>query len=319
MTLTFPSSLSALTSETRTSTFVGCMYPSDFGDVLSRCGSTLTPAAATGNSGAFLAGRAAHSLNLPGACVAVDTACSSSLVAAHLAATAVRGDENSSSSSLVAGVNGVLSPTTAAAVCALGAAAPDGRCKTLDSAADGYGRGEGFVAAVLAPSCSSSSSSFSFSATPLALLAGSALGHDGARAALAAPSGPAQAAVVRTALASVGGNGRSGCQGGGGALPSSVATVSLHGTGTALGDPLELGALASALRVTMENKRPFPPPHPLSLASSKAAAGTPRARQASSGSSRPRPRLLLEGAGAAAWRSCICARSTRTSPTRSKG
>ena len=152
------SSLSALTTGTRTATFVGCMYPSDFGAVLSRCGSSLSPAVATGNSGAFLAGRAAHALNLPGACVAVDTACSSSLVAAHLAATAMRDGSSSSSSSgsgscttaLVAGVNGVLSPATAAAICALGAAAPDGRCKTLDAAADGYGRGEGFVAAVLA-------------------------------------------------------------------------------------------------------------------------------------------------------------------------
>ena len=67
----------------------------------------------------------------------------------------------------------------------------------------------------------------------LALLAGSAVGHGGRAAALTRPSGPAQAALVRTALD--------------GASANRVAGVAVHGTGTALGDPLELGALAGAL------------------------------------------------------------------------
>ena len=115
-----------------------------------------------------------------------------------------------------------------AGICALRALSPAGRCRTFDAAADGYGRGEGFAAVVLGGVGGSTSS-------VLALLPGSAVGHGGRAAALTAPSGPAQAALVRAALASA----RSD--------PAAVAAVAVHGTGTALGDPLELGALATAL------------------------------------------------------------------------
>ena len=181
----------------------------------------------------------------------------------------------------------MLRAATPAGVCALGAAAPDGRCKTFDAAADGYGRGDAFVAVLLAPTGASSGPSTSSSALPppRALLAGSAVGQDGRSSALTAPSGPAQTAVVR-------GRGARRGREWGSAIGVSfffllllflldffsassslvVAAVSLHGTGTALGDPLELGALRAALlalrratrkssstRTTRAGRRRLPP------------------------------------------------------------
>ena len=107
-----------------------------------------------------------------------------------------------------------------------------GRCKTFDSTADGYGRGEGFIAAVLERR----------HATEPRLhknaILGSSVNHAGRSSGLTAPNGPAQAALISSALA------------GGGCTATDVRYLSLHGTGTPLGDPIELGALAQVLQST---------------------------------------------------------------------
>jgi acyl transferase domain-containing protein len=77
----------------------------------------------------------------------MDTACSSSLVATHLAHRGLLDGETSAA--LAAGVNLMLVPNTSMHMAQLGALSPTGRCKSLDAAADGYGRGEGCVALVL--------------------------------------------------------------------------------------------------------------------------------------------------------------------------
>src|SRR4051812_26642398 len=94
------------------------------------------------------------------------------------------------------------------------ALSPVGRCKTFDSSADGYGRGEGFATAVLAPLTSLLAS------RPMALIRGSAVNQDGRSSGLTAPNGPAQTALVRKALA------------GGGLQGADVGFVAVHGTGT---------------------------------------------------------------------------------------
>jgi acyl transferase domain-containing protein len=107
--------------------------------------------------------------------------------------------------------------------------APDGRCKTLDATADGYVRAEA-LSAVLLHRLSSASEAPAWAA---AVVAASAVNQDGRSSALTAPSGPAQQEVLRSALASAG------------LAPRDVSVLQLHGTGTGLGDPIEVGALAA--------------------------------------------------------------------------
>ena len=229
--------------------FAGSMHAAAYADLLTRCGAPLTPAAATGNSLAFLAGRLAHAFGLGGPAAAIDTACSSSLVALHLASRALTSRE--AAASLVAGVNVMVSASAAAATCALGALAPAGRCRALDASADGYGRADGAVVVVLGGEGDAADSD----APPLALIAGSGVGLAGRAAGLTAPSGPAQASVVAAALRAAG------------AAPADVAAVSLHGTGTPLGDPIEVGALVGG-RDASSSSTP-----PLTLLASKASLG----------------------------------------------
>jgi acyl transferase domain-containing protein len=127
--------------------------------------------------------------------------------------------------------------------------APDGRCKTLDASADGYGRAEAVGVMLLQPLAAVASAA----AAPLALLAGSAVNQDGRSSALTAPNGPAQQDAVRAALADAG------------LGAADVGAVGMHGTGTSLGDPIEVGALAAALGGAGSR--------PLLLASSKSWLG----------------------------------------------
>lgn len=106
--------------------------------------------------------------------------------------------------------------------CPAQALSPAGRCKTFDATADGYGRGEGCAAVVLTHHTTSGSPA----AGLLAVVKGSAVNTAGRSSGLTAPSGPAQQKLLVAALAA--GNLRA----------ADVASVSVHGTGTALGDPI---------------------------------------------------------------------------------
>lgn len=101
----------------------------------------------TGNGFCFSSGRLAHVLGLHGPNLALDTACSSSLVAVHLACQALRSKE--CDLALAGGVQLILSPRVTIFLCRARALSPDGRCKTFDATADGYGRGEGCGVVVL--------------------------------------------------------------------------------------------------------------------------------------------------------------------------
>jgi phthiocerol/phenolphthiocerol synthesis type-I polyketide synthase A len=157
--------------------------------------------------------------------VVIDTACSSSLVTVHLACQSLRKRE--SDQALVAGVNLLLSPDNSIATSRWGMLAPDGRCKTFDASADGYVRSEGCGVVVL----KRLSDAVRDGDSVLAVVRGSAVNQDGPSSGQTVPSGPAQQAVVRSALASAR------------LEPSDVDYIEAHGTGTALGDPIELGAL----------------------------------------------------------------------------
>lgn len=178
----------------------------------------------TGGGHSFIGGRLAHFLDLRGPSMSVDTACSSALVALHLACDSLRRRE--CDLALVGGVNGIFLPHGNISLAPM--LSPDGRCKTFDATANGYVRGEGCGVVVLRRLSDAVAAGDCIAAT----IRGSAVNQDGRTAALTAPNGLAQRAVIRRALAAAG------------VEPSSIGYVEAHGTGTPLGDPIELEALA---------------------------------------------------------------------------
>ena len=195
--------------------------------------------AATGNLFATAVGRMAFTFGFEGPAMAIDTACSASLVAVHQAMTALlRGEADLA---LAGGVNAVLFGGFNPALQAAGMLSPDGRCKTFDASADGYGRGEGCGILVL----KRLSDAVAAGDRVLGVLLGSAVNQDGASAGLTVPNGPAQEQVIADALA------RAGIE------PSSVDYLEAHGTGTELGDPIELEAAAAVYGQGRDPDRPL--------------------------------------------------------------
>ena len=207
-----------------TGVFVGIgegEYGSLNGDPLT----ALDTYAATGRGHSVAAGRLAYTLGLQGPTLAVDTACSSSLVAIHLACQSLRLGE--CDLALAGGVNLMLSPASHIALSQMQALAADGRCKTFAAAADGYGRGEGGGMVLLKRLVDAERDGDPI----LALIKGSAVNHDGPSSGLTVPNRLAQEKLLRQALAAAQVN------------PDAVAYIEAHGTGTPLGDPIELRAL----------------------------------------------------------------------------
>ncbi len=173
------------------------------------------------------AGRLSHLLGLCGPAIHVDTTCSSSLVAVHLACRSLLDGE--CDLALAGGVNLMLTPDSTVALCELRALAPDGRSKTFDAGANGYGRGEGCGVVILKRLGDAVAAGDRIEA----VIRGSAINHDGRTNGFTAPNGPAQTELIRRALSVSG------------VEPKDVAYVEAHGTGTLLGDPIEVNALAS--------------------------------------------------------------------------
>nr|WP_229890633.1 type I polyketide synthase [Streptomyces mashuensis] len=181
---------------------------------------------APGLSHSGVSGRLSYFLGLRGPSMTVDTTCSSSLAAAHLAVQALRGGE--CGIALCGGVNVIHNALGDSVLRAGNMLAPDGRCKSFDDSADGYGRAEGCGVLVL----KRLSDARRDGDTVHAVLTGTAVGQDGESAGLTAPNGAAQEAVLRAAL------GRARLE------PGDIQYVEAHGTGTALGDPTEMGAIS---------------------------------------------------------------------------
>lgn len=171
------------------------------------------------------AGRLSYILGLHGPCMPVDTACSSSLVATHLAMQSLRNDE--CEIALAGGVNLLIEPELFVYFSKLKALSPTNRCKTFDAAADGYVRGEGCGLIVLKRLSKAQQDGDNI----LALLRGSAVNHDGRSGGLTVPNGGSQVSLIRKVLdrAKV--------------SPEEVGYIEAHGTGTPLGDPIEMHAL----------------------------------------------------------------------------
>ena len=213
----------------RTGVFVG-LCTSDYGGaLLNGDPRDIDAYTFTGNSASVAAGRIAYVLGLQGPALTLDTACSSSLAALHLACRSLRARE--CDVALAGGVNLVLSKVLMIYFSRLRALSPTGRSRAFDAAADGYVRGEGCGVVAL----KRLSDARAAGDRVIALIRGSALNQDGRSSGLTAPSGSAQQAVVRAALADAR------------IAPASVGYVEAHGTGTPLGDPIELRALGAVL------------------------------------------------------------------------
>jgi acyl transferase domain-containing protein/SAM-dependent methyltransferase len=192
-----------------------------------------------GNAYSVASGRIAYLLGLHGPAISIDTACSASLVALHLACQGLR--HGDCERALVGGVNLILTPELNINFSKAGMMAPDGRCKAFDASADGYVRGEGGAVVVLRRLRDALTDGDRI----LAVVRGSAINQDGRSNGLTAPNGPAQEAVLRDALSAAG------------VTPAQVSYVETHGTGTSLGDPIEVNALGAVFGEGHDASRPL--------------------------------------------------------------
>lgn len=212
---------------TRTGLFVGASTR-EYLDLMGASDMRLDGYSASGTSHAILANRVSYLLDLRGPSAPIDTACSSSLVALHRAIESIH--TGSCEMAIVGGVQVMLTPAGFISFSAAGMLADDGRCKTFDEKANGYVRGEG-AGAILIKTLSKAKEDGD---RIYAIVRATAENHGGKATMLTAPNRKAQTDVVLEAYEKAGVN------------PKSVGFIECHGTGTSLGDPIEVEALKAA-------------------------------------------------------------------------
>ncbi|MFI1887736.1 type I polyketide synthase [Streptomyces jumonjinensis] len=185
----------------------------------------VTAQVGSGNGYCMTANRVSYHLDLKGPSLAVDTACSSSLVAVHLACNALLSGE--CDTAIAAGVNVALTPALSIFYTQAGLSAPDGRCKPFSADADGIGRGEGVGAVVLRRL----EDAVADGQPVYAVIRGTAVNQDGRSNGITAPNRWSQQDVLAAAYR------RAGVE------PSDMTFTEAHGTGTVLGDMIEVKAL----------------------------------------------------------------------------
>jgi acyl transferase domain-containing protein len=227
-------------NHTRTGVYIG-ICGNDYAQLLLEAGNPalVDMYYASGIAHSIASGRLSYVLGLQGPSISVDTACSSSLVAVHLACQGLRNGE--CRLALAGGVNVILSPEIFSALSRARMLAADGKCKTFDAAADGFVRGEGCAVIVL----KRLEDAVADGDRILALIRGSAVNQDGPSSGLTAPNGPSQESVIRDALANAA------------VSPQDVSYIEAHGTGTSLGDPIEVQALGAVFGPGRNAARPL--------------------------------------------------------------
>jgi 3-oxoacyl-[acyl-carrier-protein] synthase II len=210
---------------TQTGVFIGICSTDYWHRLLERNPHEIDAYLTTGNTHSLASGRISYILGFTGPSLSVDTACSSSLVSVHLACKSLHDRE--CNLALAGGVNCILSPQVSINFSKAKMLSPEGRCKSFDAEANGFVRAEGCGIVVLKRLSDAIASGDNI----LALICGSAVNQDGRTSGLTVPNGPSQQAVILQAL----NNSR--------IEASQISYLETHGTGTALGDPIEIGAL----------------------------------------------------------------------------
>lgn len=204
----------------------------------------------TGTSASVQAGRLSYFYDFHGPAISLNTACSSTLAAVHMAARSLHHKE--CDVAIAGGANLILTPELNLVFGRANMLSADGKCKTFDASADGYVRSEGCAFVVL----KRVKDAIDAGDTILAIIKGSAINQDGASNGITAPNGQAQEAVIKSALeiSNISSN--------------EITYLETHGTGTSLGDPVEVEALVN---VFADNQSPRT--YPLTLGSVKSRIG----------------------------------------------
>ena len=184
----------------------------------------------TGNTHSLASGRISHFFDFTGPSVSLDTACSSSLVAVHLAIKSLRDRE--CNMAIAGGVNRLILPKISLNFARAKMLSPDGRCKTFDETANGFVRSEGCGIVVL----KRLSDAIANGDRIRAVILGSATNQDGRTSSITTPSSLSQQAVIKQALANSKVEARE------------VSYLETHGTGTSLGDAIEIEALSQVFK-----------------------------------------------------------------------
>lgn len=184
----------------------------------------------TGNEHSILVNRISYMLNFNGPSEPVNTACSSSGVAIHRAVNSIRAGE--SEIAVAGGISLMLAPVSMIGADQMGILSPDGRCKTLDKSANGYVKGEGVGALLLKPLDKAEKDGDRI----YAVIKGTSVNHGGKASSLTAPNPVAQAALLVEAYTEAK------------IHPQTVSYLELHGTGTELGDPIEIEGIKDAFK-----------------------------------------------------------------------
>ncbi|NUK22500.1 SDR family NAD(P)-dependent oxidoreductase [Streptomyces lunaelactis] len=219
--------LPALSLPSSTGVFVGASYQ-HYKDY--NIAPELDAPSGLGNHNAFLANRVSYFLDLRGPSMTIDTLCSSSLVALHTAVRSIRDGE--CEQAIVAGVRVAMSPLHYVAMKNLRALSPSGVSRAFDAGADGFVPGEGVVTVVIKPL----QAALRDGDRIRGVIKGSAVNHGGRTSGLTVPNSSAQHAVISAALRDAGVD------------AGSIGMLEAHGTGTGLGDPIEIDGLTRAWR-----------------------------------------------------------------------
>lgn len=260
----------------KTSCYVGDFSSRDFEINMNKDTENIAMQQLSGNTMSIMSNRLSYFFGLQGPSLTVDTACSSGLVALHLACQSIKFGESKMVSrhgfalasctsfsailvticsfivsfdlwqltnpqAIVAGVNLMLSPDMTMALDALHLLSPDGKSYAFDSRANGYGRGEGFAVVILKPKIAAIRDNDRIRA----IVRGTGCNHDGKTRGLHLPSAEAQEALIRDTYATAGLD------------LKDTAYCEAHGTGTAVGDPLEAKALAATFGKARESSFPL--------------------------------------------------------------
>ena len=226
---------------TNTGVFVG-IGATDYSKVPSQYPNyyeTIDAHIGTGNALSIAAARVSYIFDLKGPALIVDTACSSALVAIHQAIASLRCGE--SDAAIAGGVNMILTPETTIAFSKARMLSPVGECRPFDDDATGYVRGEGCGLILLKRLEDAETHGDQI----LGVIRGSAVNQDGRTSGITAPNSRSQVRVLRSALQSAN------------RTIDQIHYIEAHGTGTPLGDPIELAALAEVFAARSKDRPPI--------------------------------------------------------------